>query len=34
MKAQSTLCFPASQDAGLIFAEPDFDTLTSMEPYL
>ena len=34
MKVQLTLCFPASQDAGFIFAEPDFVTLTSMEPYL
>ena len=33
MKAQSTLCFPASQNAGLIFAEPDFGPLISMEPY-
>jgi len=32
MKAQSTLCFTASQDAGLVFAEPDFGTLAPMEP--
>ena len=32
MKAQSTLYVPVSRDAGLVFAEPDFDLFTSVEP--
>ena len=32
MKAQSTLCFPASQDAGPVFAEPDFGPSQAWSP--